>query len=61
LGKHTTVGSPVSGPHDDDADNGEDGGDSLLSADPEQDAAEEIVEDIGEGLAKSGEALVRGQ
>jgi hypothetical protein len=61
MGKHTTMGSPLtatnSGMGDDE---GLDGGDSLLSADPEQNAAEEILDDVGDGLGKSGEALLRG-
>ena len=58
--KHTTVGSPHKesiGERKGD----EDGGDSLLSADPEQDTAEEVVQDIGDGIGKSSEALIRGQ
>jgi hypothetical protein len=61
MAKHTTMGSPLaatnSGMGDDE---GSDGGDSLLSADPEQNAAEEILDDVGDGLGKSGEALLRG-
>jgi hypothetical protein len=61
MGKHTTVGSPLAATSSGiDDDNGTDGGDSLLSADPEQNAAEEILDDVGDGLGKSGEAILRG-
>jgi UDP:flavonoid glycosyltransferase YjiC (YdhE family) len=60
IAKHTTIGSPLKESRDESNDD-KDGGDSLLSADPEQDAAEEVVQDIGEGLGKSGEALIKGQ
>ncbi len=62
MGKHTTMGSPLTatstGMGDDD--DGTDGGGSLLSADPEQNAAEEMLDDVGDGFGKSGEALLRG-
>lgn len=62
TGKHTTMGSPLTATNSGMAggDEGADGGDSLLSADPEQNAAEEILDDVGDGLGKSGEALLRG-
>jgi hypothetical protein len=62
MGKHTTMGSPLTATNSGMGNGGEgaDGGDSLLSADPEQNAAEEILDDVGDGLGKSGEALFRG-
>jgi hypothetical protein len=62
MGKHTTMGSPLTATNSGtaDGDEGIDGGDSLLSADPDQNAAEEILDDVGDGLGKSGEALLRG-
>jgi UDP-glucoronosyl and UDP-glucosyl transferase len=61
MGKHTTVGSPLTATNSGMSnEEGTDGGDSLLSADPEQNAAEEILDDVGDGLGKSGEALIRG-
>jgi hypothetical protein len=61
MGKYTTAGSPLIASNSGmEGDEGTDGGDSLLSADPEQNAVEEIIEDVGDGLGKSGEALLRG-
>jgi hypothetical protein len=62
MGKHTTTGSPLTATNSRMADDveGTDGGDSLLSADPGQNVAEEILDDVGDGLGKSGEALLRG-
>jgi UDP:flavonoid glycosyltransferase YjiC (YdhE family) len=63
LGKHTTVGSPIQEHNDrnhEPRDDETDGGDSILSADPEEDVAEVVAQDVGQGLAKSGEALLRG-
>lgn len=62
LGKHTVTGEPADPGHGsaehkrDDEDNV-----SVLSADPEQGAAEEIAQDVGVGFGKTGEALARGK
>jgi UDP:flavonoid glycosyltransferase YjiC (YdhE family) len=37
-----------------------DGG-SIMSADPDQNPTEEVIHDVGEGMAKSGEALAKGK
>jgi UDP:flavonoid glycosyltransferase YjiC (YdhE family) len=73
LGKHTTSGAPA---NQDENDKGksEEGGDkkdkedesdgsdaeSVLSDEPEVNAAEEYATEVGKGLGKTGEALARG-
>ena len=73
LGKHTTSGEPIS-PADgrgqldtsiDDAtqdalgDPNIDGTESVLSADPQENAAEEIAHDVGSGIGQSAGAIAR--
>jgi hypothetical protein len=53
MGKHTSKGEPV--PQNHDANERED--DAELSDDPEGNAAEEIAQDVGYGLARTGSAL----
>ncbi len=59
MGKHTSIGSPISKSKSHN-DNDTDGGDSVMSADPDQNAAEDVVEDVTAGLGKSGEAILKG-
>lgn len=67
LGQHTVSGEPVGAKQveaeqanqQEKKDEGEDDGGSVLSADPDENAAEEIANDVGEGVGKTAEALAR--
>jgi len=67
LGQHTVSGEPVDAKNkaaaEEQSENkkqaGEDDGGSILSADPTDDAFEEIGNEVGEGVGKTAEAIAR--
>ncbi|RDW72068.1 putative sterol glucosyltransferase [Coleophoma crateriformis] len=58
FGKTTTSGRPLSSPIEQEEETKMDN-DSILSADPEDNTAEEVAHDVGSGLGQTAEALAR--
>ncbi|KAE9380497.1 glycosyltransferase family 1 protein [Stipitochalara longipes BDJ] len=59
MGKHTASGEPLSQKRDADSEARHDDDESEMSDDPEDNAIEEMAQDVGAGVGKTAEAIAR--